>query len=498
MMPATALSTVMTLGELLGAVPAELSGMEITDVVMDSRQASPGSAFVAVQGASSHGLEYAPDAVARGASVVIFEPAPGVGDSVPEVPSVAVANLRGRLGELGRKFYSPAQSATHLAGITGTNGKSTVAYLVAQAQTLRGVPCGYVGTVGAGIPPNLESQSLTTPDCLSLHRTLRSLSAAYAALEVSSHALAQDRIAGLSIDTAVFTNISRDHLDYHGDMAGYRATKSRLFRVPDLHRAVIFVDDAFGAELAHGLADRIKRIDVSLGTGGNLRGKLLRTSMDGTTLRIDGPLVAGTATGDRVLHSPLVGDFNAENLLVALGVLLGWEVPLAEACDALGRCQAPPGRLQVLGGAQGQPWVVVDYAHTPVGLDRVLKVLRGVTDGELWCVFGCGGERDRGKRALMGEAAARRADRIVLTDDNPRGEEPAAIVADIRAAIIGHRDVRIEHDRATAILETVSRARAGDVVLVAGKGHEDRQLVAGRRLDFSDAAVVRSALGEPA
>ncbi len=498
MMAAAAVGTVMTLGELLGAAPVELSGMEITDLVMDSRQASPGSAFVAVQGAHSHGLEYVPDAVARGASVVIFEPGPGVDDYAPRVPSVAVANLRGRLGELGRKFYPPVQSATRIAGITGTNGKSTVAYLVAQAQTLRGVPCGYIGTVGTGIPPHLAPQSLTTPDCLALHRTLQSLPAAHAALEVSSHALAQDRIAGLSLDTAVFTNISRDHLDYHGDMASYRAAKSRLFRSPDLRRAVIFVDDPFGAELAHRLQDPIKRIEVGLGSRGNLRGTVLETSIDGTTMHVDGSLVAGTASGDRVIDSPLVGDFNAENLLVALGVLLGWEAPLTEACEALGRCQAPPGRVQVMGGTSGQPWVVVDYAHTPVGLERVLKVVRRLSGGELWCVFGCGGERDQGKRALMGEAAARRADRIVLTDDNPRGEDPAAIVADIRTAIIGHRDVRIEHDRATAITETISRARAGDVVLVAGKGHEVRQWVGGQHRDFSDAAVVRTALGEPA
>ena len=498
MMAAAAVGTVMTLGELLGAVPAELSGVAITDLVMDSRQASPGAAFVAVQGAGSHGLDYAPDAVARGASVVIFEPGPGAEGSIPEVPSVAVVNLRGRLGELGRKFYPPTQPATHLAGITGTNGKSTVAYLVAQAQTLRGEPCGYVGTVGAGIPGHLETQSLTTPDCLSLHRTLQSLPGAYAALEVSSHALAQDRIAGLSIDTAAFTNLSRDHLDYHSDTAAYRAAKSRLFRVPDLHRAVIFVDDAFGAELAHGLADPIERIEVSLRSRGNLRGTLLDTTMDGTTVRVDGPRVAGTAAVDRVLDSPLVGDFNAENLLMALGVLLGWEVPLAEACDALSRCQAPPGRLQVLGGMSGQPRVVVDYAHTPAGLERVLRVLRRLNAGELWCVFGCGGERDQGKRALMGEAAARLADHIVLTDDNSRGEDPAAIVADIRAAIIDHGDVRIEHDRATAILDSVSRARAGDVVLVAGKGHEVRQWAAGQHREFSDVAVVRGALGEPA
>lgn len=499
MMAAAAVGTVMTLGELLGAVPAELGAIEITDLVMDSRQAGPGSAFVAVQGDESHGLDHVPDAVARGASVVIFEPGSGVEKCASDVPSVAVANLRGQIGELGRRFFAQAHPAARLAGITGTNGKSTVAYLVAQAQTRCGTPCGYVGTVGAGIPPNLEPQALTTPDCLSLHRTLRSLDADFAALEVSSHALAQDRIAGLTVDTAVFTNLTRDHLDYHGNMERYRAAKARLFQLPDLRRAVVWVDDPFGAVLVRELADSIEPVEVSLDALGDLQGTLLRTSMHGTVVRVGGPLVAkARSTGDVTIESPLVGDFNAENLLLALGVLLGWEIPLADACEALSRCHAPPGRLQVLGGRSQQPWVAVDFAHTPAGLERVLANLRSTASGEVWCVLGCGGDRDRGKRPLMGKAASRHAHHIVLTDDNPRGEDPAAIVADIRAGIIDHRDVRIEHDRAMAIVETVARAGADDVVLVAGKGHETRQTVAGQDLEFSDVDVVRAALGESA
>ena len=497
-MMAAAVGTVMTLGELLGAVPAEFSGTEVTDLVMDSRQIGPGAAFVAVQGARGHGLEHVEEAVARGASAVLFEPAIGAGEGTREVPSVAVDNLRGRLGELGRKFYPPASPSARLAGVTGTNGKSTVAYLVAQAQTLRGLPCGYVGTVGAGIPPALAPQALTTPDCLTLHRTLRSLDTEYTALEVSSHALAQDRIAGLTLDTAVFTNLTRDHLDYHGDLDRYRAAKTRLFQWPDLRRAVLFVDDPLGAALARNLADSVECVEVSLRSRGSLQGTVVESSLHGTAVRVGGSLTADMAKGDVVLTSSLVGDFNAENLLLALGVLLGWGAPLDEACQALSVCSAPPGRLEVLGGAPRQPWVVVDYAHTPAGLERVLKNLRRLTGSEVWCVFGCGGERDRGKRAPMGEAAARYADHIVLTDDNPRGEDPGRIVADIRSAIIDHGDVWIEHDRARAILETVSRANAGDVVLVAGKGHEVRQWTAGKHREFSDLSVARAALGEPA
>ena len=497
-MMAAAVGTVMTLGELLGGVPAELSGIEIADLVMDSRQAGPGAAFVAVQGSESHGMEFASDAVARGAAVVLYEPAPGVEAGTDEIPHLAVANLRSRVGELGRAFFAPSHSAPRLAGVTGTNGKSTVAYLVAQAQTLRGSPCGYLGTVGAGIPPDLSPQALTTPDCLSLHRSLGSLDADYVAMEVSSHALAQDRIAGLTLDTAVFTNLSRDHLDYHGDMDSYRSAKARLFQWPELRRAVIFVDDPFGAALARELADPIERIEVSLHDRGELRGTVVESTLQGLSLRVEGLLVEATGVDETLLDSPLVGDFNAENLLVALGVLLGWDVPLAEACEALGRCRAPAGRMQVLGGEEQRPWVAVDYAHTPAGLERVLQVLRRQAPGELWCVFGCGGERDRGKRPLMGAAASRFADHIVLTDDNPRGEDPGSIVADIRAGTIDHHDVRIEHDRATAIVETVATASPGDVVLVAGKGHELRQSVAGGDREFSDVATVRAALGESA
>lgn len=497
-MMAAAVGTVMTLGELLGGVPAELSGIEIADLVMDSRQAGPGAAFVAVQGNESHGIEYAADAVARGAAVVLFEPAPGVDAGTVDAPVLAVGNLRGRIGELGRTFFAPAHSTPRLAGVTGTNGKSTVAYLVAQAQTLRGSPCGYLGTVGAGIPPNLAPQALTTPDCLSLHRTLSSLDARFVAMEVSSHALAQDRMAGLTLDTAVFTNLTRDHLDYHGDMDSYGSAKARLFQWPELRRAVIFADDPFGAALARELADPIERIEVGLRGRGELRGTVVESTLNGLSIRIEGLLVEATGADEALLESSLAGDFNAENLLLALGVLLGWEVPLAEACEALGRCRAPAGRMQVLGGGQRQPWVAVDYAHTPAGLERVLEVLLRQASGELWCVFGCGGERDRGKRPLMGKAASRMAHHVVLTDDNPRGEDPGRIVADIRTGMIDHQDVRIEHDRATAIVETVARARPGDVVLVAGKGHELRQSTAAGDRDFSDVATVRAALGESA
>ena len=513
-MMAALATTAMTVGELLGAVPSDLGGIRITDLVSDSRQVQPGAAFVALRGERSHGLDHVGEAISNGAVVVLFEQeldtgtekeaqaggqrtAPGVVPDIEDgaVPSLAVPDLRTRLGELAQRFYRLGERGPRLAGITGTNGKSTVAYLVAQAQTLRGYPCAYMGTIGAGVPPTLTAQALTTPDCLSLHRTLASFEADFAAMEVSSHALAQDRVAGLTFDTAVFTNLTRDHLDYHADAAEYQAAKARLFTLEGLRHAVIFVDDPVGETLAQGLAESIERIDVSLTSDGGIRATLTASGLQGVTIEISGALVEGRARGDGVITSPLIGDFNAENLILALGVLLSWNAPVDEACEVLSRCQPPPGRMEMLGGGAQQPTVVVDYAHTPAGLERVLSNLRNLSGADLWCVFGCGGERDAGKRPLMGAAAARFADHIVLTDDNPRGEDPGEIVAAIRAALIDHPDVWIEHDRARAIREAVLKASAGDVVLVAGKGHEAWQWVAGERHPFSDRAVVEAALG---
>ena len=502
-MMAAMAATAMSLGELLGSMPAAISQTTITDLVSDSRQVQPGAAFVAIKGDQAHGLEYAVEAVERGATVVLYDPGSKEINSVDTLKissraiTVAVPNLDGRLGELAMRFYSSAKSGPRLAGITGTNGKSTVAYLAAQAQTLRGYPSAYIGTVGSGIPPELKPQKLTTPDCLSLHRTLSGLEVDYAAVEVSSHALAQDRIAGLKFDTAVFTNLTRDHLDYHGDFASYQKAKERLFQANGLQKAIIFSDDPFADSLAHKLDDFIERIDVSFKSTAHLSGKVLNSGLQGLTVEVSSALVSkkdGSATEGKIT-SPLIGDFNAENLVLALGVLLSWEVPFHEACEALSQCVPPPGRMEVLVGSHGRPTVVIDYAHTPVGLERVLTNLNALADANLWCVFGCGGERDAGKRALMGAAAARFAHHIVLTDDNPRSENPSKIVADIYAAVTDHPDVRIEHDRAKAIKEAVLGAGPDDIVLVAGKGHETWQYLSGERYEFKDHAVIKELLG---
>lgn len=523
----------IALGELLRSPAGRHAAVPIRDLVLDSRDAGRGSAFVAIRGGRDHGLRHAADALARGAEVVLYDPAEtteglhpaALGDAV-HARSVAVQRLAARLGELARRLYGHAIEHVALAGVTGTNGKTTVAYLAAQAMTRLGRRCGYIGTLGHGVPPAVEPHALTTPDTFTLHRELAAIADAganHAVLEVSSHALAQDRIAGLSIETAAFTNLTRDHLDAHGDLERYGNAKARLFALDGLRHAVLNANDPFSARLAGRLAPGVRAIRVAV-SGGTRRSRPHGTSaakdrapnaaadggddapdgadlevrsrslgLDGLELEVDGAL--GRAT----LRSRLIGAFNAENLAVALGMIAACQVPLADACRALGEASPPPGRLELVRGrSQDAPVVVIDYAHTPDALERALETLRDVAPGALWCVFGCGGERDRGKRAPMGVVAAAHADHLVVTDDNPRGEDPESIVRDILAGVGAHPSVVVEHDRGAAIVYAVRRARPGDVVLIAGKGHETTQRIGAAERAFSDRDAASAALGERA
>ncbi|HEU4619346.1 MAG TPA: UDP-N-acetylmuramoyl-L-alanyl-D-glutamate--2,6-diaminopimelate ligase, partial [Gammaproteobacteria bacterium] len=395
MMAARIAARETALGDLLGADAGDLAGVAVADLVLDSREIRPGAAFVAVQGGKTHGLAHADEALRNGAALVLYDPraaAPlGPWPAPPAHRAVAVPGLDGRLGELAQKLYAPRIGRIELAGVTGTNGKSTIAYLVAQAATRPESACGYIGTLGYGVPPALTPHALTTPDTFTLHRELAALGNARAALEVSSHALAQGRIAGLVFGTAAFTNLTRDHLDEHGDLERYGLAKARLFERPGLRRAVLNVGDPFAAKLLERLPSGVEpiRIRVADGAGADLEAELEDRGLSGLVLHVKGRF------GRARLESRLIGDFNAENLLVALGVLLAWDMPLDDACASLANAKAAPGRLEVLGGGARRPTAVVDYAHTPDGLDRVLRVLDGVCGGELWCVFGCGGERDR-------------------------------------------------------------------------------------------------------
>ncbi|MGH8231823.1 MAG: UDP-N-acetylmuramoyl-L-alanyl-D-glutamate--2,6-diaminopimelate ligase, partial [Steroidobacteraceae bacterium] len=482
---------------LLGGLVDVPERLEVSDITQDSRSVTPGAAFLACRGRRHHGLEFAHGAIAAGARAILWEPAPGV--SPPplsaEVVVCAVPNLSAQLGFIADRFFDAPSARVTLAGITGTNGKTTCAWLLAQALEYCGRRTAYIGTLGAGTAAALQPLSHTTPDALTLHRQLARLLAAgfdSVAMEVSSHALDQDRCAGLRFHTAVFTNLSRDHLDYHRDMQAYGGAKARLFDWPTLAARVINVDDAFGLELARS----------RLQTGATHQGpnqRLFLTSQRPSEWVASGAdyvcasAVEARALGLRIqietsrgatrLDSSLIGDFNVDNLLSVLAVLLAWDVPLQRACDALARCSAPPGRMQAIGG-DGRPLALVDYAHTPDALSKALHAARAHCRGRLWCVFGAGGDRDPGKRSEMGLIAASLADTIIVTDDNPRREDPRAIVAAIMSGVTAAGAAgraRVMHDRRRAIHAALELATANDVVLIAGKGHEDHQIIGNQR-----------------
>ena len=492
-----------TLGSLLEGVARAERDVVVTGLALDSRKVERGDVFLACQGHAAHGLAHAADAVAQGAVAVLWEP--GAGATPPSLPPHVVVQrvpgLRSVAGRLADRFYRQPSRDLRVAGFTGTNGKTTSAYLLAQAADLVGRRGTYLGTLGFGRAGALRDAGLTTPDTVSVHRrlaTARDDGAKTMAMEVSSHALAQGRVDAVRFDTAVFTNLTRDHLDYHGTLEAYGAAKECLLRSPGLEQAVINVRDPFGRRLAARLDGTVDSILYSTSNemwvepdARWIRLPELRATTAGLTLHVESSWGAGT------LRSRLVGEFNAENLLAVLGVLLGWSVPLQQALIALSSCVAPPGRMEAFGGG-AQPLALVDYAHSPDALAKVLDAARAHARGRVYCVFGCGGDRDPGKRPLMGAIAESHADVVVVTDDNPRTEDSGAIIAQILAGLRDAAAAHVVPDRAEAIHHALAEADAGDVVVIAGKGHEDYQIVGGETRPFSDRAVVLDALGEEA
>ncbi|MBB2495538.1 UDP-N-acetylmuramoyl-L-alanyl-D-glutamate--2,6-diaminopimelate ligase [Aquipseudomonas ullengensis] len=477
----------MPLNQLL---PQARTSTLIRELTLDSRKVRPGDLFLAVPGLVQDGRSHIADAVARGATAVAYEAsgAEPMTDGTAEL--VALKDLAGQLSAIAGRFYGEPSRALHLVGVTGTNGKTSVSQLLAQALDLLGERCGIVGTLGNGFFEALQSGRHTTPDPVAVQATLADLKQAGAravAMEVSSHGLDQGRVAALDFDVAVFTNLSRDHLDYHGTMEAYGAAKAKLFSWPELGCRVINVDDEFGRQLS-GQRSASRLISYSL----NDRAAYLHcreSSFDDHGVRA---LVA-TPQGEGNLRSPLLGRFNLSNLLAVVGALLGLNYPLDEILRVMPQLQGPVGRMQRFGGGK-LPLVVVDYAHTPDALEKVLEALRPHVTGRLLCLFGCGGDRDSGKRPLMAEVAERLADAVLVTDDNPRTEDPAQIVADIRAGFAQPEQVEFVHGRGQAIAQLIASAVAGDVVVLAGKGHEDYQEIAGVRHAFSDLDETTKAL----
>jgi UDP-N-acetylmuramoyl-L-alanyl-D-glutamate--2,6-diaminopimelate ligase len=495
-------AALMWLLDGIAKIPA--TEARVLDLTLDSRQVRAGSLFFALAGQTTHGLAFAADAAGRGASVVLWEP--GASVAPPKLPAgvfaAAIPNLKNLIGRIADRFFGWPSSHLRITGITGTNGKTTCAYLLAQCLERLGNAAAYMGTIGWGRPASLTQPTHTTPDAVTLHRSLAQLRASGVrdvAMEVSSHALDQGRVDGVRFQAAAFTNLTRDHLDYHGTMLAYGAAKARLFQVAELKHIVLNVGDEFGRQLAQTYAGGASLIAVWVGAGASgwladraLHATQVRMDPHGISIDVDGSF------GKCNVKTQLMGRFNAENSLVVIASLLSLGVPLSDAAGALAQCKPAPGRMEVVNAdARNKPTVVVDYAHTPDALSKALAAAREHCSGALWCVFGCGGDRDAGKRPVMGAIADDLADHIIVTDDNPRSEDPQAITAGIVGGIKSH-PARVIHDRGEAIGTALKEAKAVDLVLIAGKGHEDYQIYGDTRRSFSDRREALRHLGAAA
>ncbi|PHM74395.1 UDP-N-acetylmuramoyl-L-alanyl-D-glutamate--2,6-diaminopimelate ligase [Xenorhabdus kozodoii] len=487
------------LRDLLAPWGVDTPELPLREMTLDSRKAAAGDLFVAVQGHQTDGRQYIPQAIAQGVAAVIAE-AKGKADNgtmqkMHGVPVIYLDDLNNQLSKLAGEFYRHPGNKLKLVGVTGTNGKTTTTQLLAQWSQGLGETSAVMGTVGNGLLGMIIPSENTTGSAVDIQLNLQQLAdkgATFAAMEVSSHGLVQGRVAALPFQAAIFTNLSRDHLDYHGDMENYEEAKWRLFSRHDVKQKIINADDVVGQKWLSRLPDAVA-VSMENNLPANWPGRWLSASE--VHYHDKGASITLTSSwGNGTLNSPLMGAFNVSNLLLALATLLSLEYPL-EKLLAMASCLKPVcGRMEVFSAAT-RPTVVVDYAHTPDALEKALSAARLHCKGQLWCVFGCGGDRDKGKRPLMGGVAEQGADRVVVTDDNPRSEEPQAIVADILQGFIDPGRVMAIHGRVEAVTSAIMQAGEEDVVLIAGKGHEDYQLVGNCRLDYSDRLTVARLLG---
>ncbi len=497
MRAAEALDRLTTLAELLQRPLAIGGDVRIGGLSADSRAVCPGWVFAACAGERHHGIDFIDEALARGASAVLWEPQPGLDCAAAKqqcraagIPVLEYPGLGRDLGRLAARAFDHPSEAVRVIGVTGTDGKTSVSQFLAQVLEGDG-GCGVIGTLGYGPVGALQPAANTTPDAATVHAVLagfRESGLQSASMEVSSHGIDQGRVAAVRFDTAVLTNLGRDHLDYHGTMEAYAEAKRRLFLGEGLRCAVLNADDSFGCSVRRQLPETVDSVSYSLQPDSDAEVvcthlALLPEGMELTAVTPEGVVEAAL---------PLMGRFNAANVLAVIGVLagLGWSSPAMTA--GLRAIRPVPGRMERF-SHEGGPLVVVDYAHTPGALQAVLAALREHVNGRVWCVFGCGGDRDPGKRPLMGAAAEAGADHVIVTDDNPRGESPEHIVRDILSGFRGAEPM-VEHDRAAAIARAMGSAGPDDVVLVAGKGHEAYQITARGIRHYSDRDTVRALL----
>jgi UDP-N-acetylmuramoyl-L-alanyl-D-glutamate--2,6-diaminopimelate ligase len=479
----------LPLAELLASSHCLGGATLIGGIQLDSRKISPGDLFLAMPGDVHDGRQFIEQAVANGAAAVVAQsPVAGFVDEIP-VPLVELPELRLEAGLLAARFYRHPSRDLHIVGVTGTNGKTTTTRLIGQLGRSLGKSCGVIGTLGATLEDDVVEATNTTPDAVAVQRQLgqwRDQGVFAVSMEVSSHALEQGRVNGVEFETALYTNLSHDHLDYHGSMGAYGRAKLQLFAMEGLRHAVINIDDEFAPQVQAVVDPRVRVLTYSAcGGPADVRVENPQFYSGGVRAELHSPW------GSAKFNSPLPGDFNLANLAAAVSALALAGEELRAILEVVPRLQPVPGRMQAIPNSLGLQ-VIVDYAHTPDALEHVLGALKPHVRGALVTVFGCGGDRDKTKRQLMGRVACELSDKVVVTSDNPRGESPVDIVRDIESGCSG--DYTLVVDRAEAIEQALTEASAGDCVVIAGKGHEDYQIVDGQRLHFSDEAQARGVL----
>lgn len=485
--------------DLLSPFGVSTANILLHEMTLDSRKAASGDLFIAIKGHQSDGRQFIPQAIAQGVAAVIAE-ASGEAEEgeirhIHGVPVIYLNDLNNRLSELAGEFYQHPAAKMKLVGVTGTNGKTTTTQLIAQWAKGLGETSAVMGTVGNGLLGQVVPSENTTGSAVDIQVELTQLlehKATLTAMEVSSHGLVQGRVAALPFDVAVFTNLSRDHLDYHGDMENYEAAKWRLFSTHQTKAQVINADDDVGLKWLHQLPQACA-VSMEQRIPDNWQGPWLQANKieyhdRGATIHFS------STWGSGYLESPLMGAFNVSNLLLAMASLLMMDYSLEHLITASKSLMPVCGRMEVF-NAPNKPTVVVDYAHTPDALEKALAAARLHCKGQLWCVFGCGGDRDKGKRPLMGAAAEEYADKVIITDDNPRSEEPMDIIQDIMAGILDSSRIQAIPGRAEAVTSAIMQANIDDVIMIAGKGHEDYQIIGHLRLDYSDRLTVARLLG---
>lgn len=482
----------------------------VNGLTQNSKHLQRGDVFVALVGAHVDGRNYISDALNKGAIAILAEGQGKDSFSFPQntkAPIIYIDNLDKKLDELASRFYGhPSQQFKEIIGVTGTNGKTTTCYLLSQALSKLAMPCGFIGTLGTGFVPTLNASAYTTPEPIMLQKTMQQLltqGAKALCMEVSSHGLMQSRVMSVQFTSAHFTNLTQDHLDYHGTMQAYGKAKQKLFEFQSLQRVIVNKDDPFSDKMLQALHKDIPvaayTLQAKITSPSRIKPSLfspitltkLALDQKGINAMVDSPW------GQGKLHSTLLGKFNVSNLLAVLAELCLQGFDFKDALDAISCAQAAPGRMQKIGTVR-TPQVIIDYAHTPDALENALKAARLHCQRRLWCVFGCGGDRDKDKRAKMGNIGATLADKMIITNDNPRTESPAKIIEDILQGVKAEfgEKVIVKEDRQEAIAYAISHALAVDTILVAGKGHENYQIIQDKVYPFSDAQVVKTLLSE--